>query len=177
MKIKKIITLVLLFHFVAITLMGQAPVVKYSGSYKAAVISTVAPISETDTAGVMVTHLASIANSDSVRYDTISGVFNTQTTIYSMNGYPLVNNNMLTRETTATDNLDAELSMPYPNPTSTGFYINVGNQRLALLMYDVRGSRVLVQQVTGKSYIDVSGLPKGVYIVRVNGMNWKLIKE
>jgi len=178
MKIKEIITLVLLLHFVAISLMGQVPVVKNSGLNKAAVISTIAPIIATDTAGVIAIHLTGIANSDSInRPDTISGEFNTHATTGSINGYPLVTNNMLTRETIATDNLDTELSIPYPNPTSTGFYINVGSQPLALLMYDVRGSRVLVQQVTGKSYVNVSGLSRGVYIVRVNEMNWKLIKD
>jgi hypothetical protein len=36
---------------------------------------------------------------------------------------------------------------------------------------------VLTQQVTGKSYINISKLPKGVYIVKVNGLVEKLVKK
>jgi hypothetical protein len=65
----------------------------------------------------------------------------------------------------------------YPNPTTNGFTINAGNQKSILSIYDLSGSLVMSNQITGASYIDISSFPLGVYMVKVNGLVAKLIKK
>ena len=65
----------------------------------------------------------------------------------------------------------------YPNPISNGFVIRVGEQKSLLSIYDLSGNLVLSEQITGKSYIDITSLPVGIYLVKANGMVGKLIKK
>jgi hypothetical protein len=78
---------------------------------------------------------------------------------------------------TGLDNPTAAALSLYPNPTAHGFYINAGDEPVALSICDLSGSLLLAQQVAGKSYINVSSLPKGVYMVKVNGLVGKLVKK
>lgn len=64
-----------------------------------------------------------------------------------------------------------------PNPTQKGFTINVGEQSSILSIYDLSGSLILTKQISGKSYIDVTALPSGIYTVKANGRVGKLIKK
>jgi phosphodiesterase/alkaline phosphatase D-like protein len=65
----------------------------------------------------------------------------------------------------------------YPNPASEGFYIQAGENTTRVYITDLSGGLVLTQQVTEKSYINISKLPKGVYIVKANGLVGKLVKK
>ena len=65
----------------------------------------------------------------------------------------------------------------YPNPTIDGFYINVSDDTTTLSIFDLGGRLVLTQKITGKTYIDVSALQPGIYIVKANGLTEKLVKK
>jgi len=54
----------------------------------------------------------------------------------------------------------------YPNPTKDSFFIDsemLGN----VMLYDMLGKKILTQNVSGKTEINISHLPKGIYIVAV----------
>ena len=65
----------------------------------------------------------------------------------------------------------------YPNPTTNGFYIYVGDETSTLSIFNLSGSVLLTQQITGKTYINVSTLHPGIYIVKANGLTGKLVKN
>ena len=78
---------------------------------------------------------------------------------------------------TGLDNTTATVLSLYPNPTSDGFYIQAGEAMTLLSISDLSGRIVFVQQVTGNSYINISSLQKGAYVVKVNGSVAKLVKK
>ncbi len=65
----------------------------------------------------------------------------------------------------------------YPNPATDGFTINAGDQPAVLSVYDQSGNLLLTQQVVGKTYISISSLRPGVYVVKANGQSVKLLKK
>jgi hypothetical protein len=65
----------------------------------------------------------------------------------------------------------------YPNPASDGFTLNAGDNATTLCLYDLSGCLVLTQQATGKTYVDITSLPKGAYIIKANGLVGKLVKK
>ena len=65
----------------------------------------------------------------------------------------------------------------YPNPTTDGFTLDAGAQTIPVSIYDLSGALVLSQQITGKSYINISSLQQGVYVVKADGMVGKLVKK
>ena len=73
--------------------------------------------------------------------------------------------------------LNADNINLYPNPATTGFYANVGKSTTVIYIYDFHGRVVKSQQSIGLSYIDISGLDAGLYIVRIGNINSKLVKE
>lgn len=75
------------------------------------------------------------------------------------------------------DNAAATLLSLYPNPATEGFYINVGEKTTLISISDLNGSLVLTQQATGKSYVSINLLQKGVYVVKTNGLVAKLVKK
>lgn len=62
----------------------------------------------------------------------------------------------------------------YPNPASTGFYVESDAAQLSIHRLD--GSRVYSQSLCGRTYIDVSKLVSGIYIVRAGNAVAKLVK-
>ena len=64
----------------------------------------------------------------------------------------------------------------YPNPVSNVLHIETGDLNLVpeVKLYSIQG--VLLMNVKG-SQIDVSSLPKGIYIVEINKVFQKIIKE
>ena len=66
-------------------------------------------------------------------------------------------------------------SIIYPNPCTNGFTINAGISTLKI--YDLNGKLILLKQIKSKTYIDLSFLKAGVYIVKINGKNYKLLKN
>jgi hypothetical protein len=65
----------------------------------------------------------------------------------------------------------------YPNPVSESFRIEGITVPTQITVTDVSGKTLLQQTVKGDESISVGHLPKGVYLVRVNGMTAKIIKN
>ncbi len=64
-----------------------------------------------------------------------------------------------------------------PNPATDAFSLNVGEQTITVSLYNLNGTLMLTKQVTGKDYINISTLSKGVYVVKANGFVGKLVKK
>ena len=64
----------------------------------------------------------------------------------------------------------------YPNPCENSFIVNAGGEATILYMYDLNGKLVLSQSLQGGSTVDVSSLGKGIYVVKIDGRSYKLIK-
>jgi len=78
---------------------------------------------------------------------------------------------------TGLDNATANALSIYPNPTTDGFTLEAGAQTIPVTVFDLSGALVLTQQATGKSYIDITSLKNGVYVVKANGLVTKLVKK
>jgi len=69
----------------------------------------------------------------------------------------------------------------YPNPIESSFHIRVNEVKADVLVFDVYGAIVYKSQlVDGNSEIDASGLPPGLYVLKVQGQSLyqkKLIKR
>lgn len=78
---------------------------------------------------------------------------------------------------TALDNLENGYMVPFPNPTTKGFNINVGENSCILNIFDIKGAKLITQNISGDNYIDISSFEKGVYLVEANGICTKLIKK
>ncbi len=64
------------------------------------------------------------------------------------------------------------MNIPYPNPARD--LLNYNNLSLykQVLFYDIQGKLISSQELTGgQNRIDVSGLPKGLYVLRFTGEN------
>ncbi|HEY8934059.1 MAG TPA: T9SS type A sorting domain-containing protein, partial [Cyclobacteriaceae bacterium] len=68
-----------------------------------------------------------------------------------------------------------------PNPIESSFHIRVNEVKADVLVFDVYGAIVYKSQlVDGNSEIDASGLPPGLYVLKVQGQSLyqkKLIKR
>ncbi len=68
----------------------------------------------------------------------------------------------------------------YPNPVEKGFFLSTDLIINNISIYDIRGAKVL-DIVNYNNYVDVSNLPKGIYIVQLHTKekiyNEKLIKK
>lgn len=70
------------------------------------------------------------------------------------------------------------ISLPvFPNPTSDGFYVNGLEDDSELNLFDMSGRLVLSKQVADGDFIDISYLPRGIYLVKAGSMTIKLIKK
>lgn len=65
----------------------------------------------------------------------------------------------------------------YPNPFVNGFTVNADALESQLAILDLSGRIVHMQQVSGKSYVDMQKLSRGIYLVVVNGESIKLVKR
>ena len=77
--------------------------------------------------------------------------------------------------TTALQSLNQELALS-TTQTSDGFYVNGGNTQSELSVFDLGGRQLISAMVIGRSYIDISRLNKGVYVVKLNGQRAKILK-
>lgn len=78
-----------------------------------------------------------------------------------------------TTYTNISDKVDNPISFNiYPNPNFGKFYVEINNdvKNYAVTVYNTMGQIILKTEnlTTNKSYIDISGISKGVYIVQVN---------
>jgi endonuclease I len=57
----------------------------------------------------------------------------------------------------------------YPNPVKNNFVYFSSTQDLDVIIYDVLGKQVLIENITpNKDFINVSNLNKGIYLVKIN---------
>jgi sugar lactone lactonase YvrE len=64
-----------------------------------------------------------------------------------------------------------------PNPCTNGFTINADEKACMLYMYDLTGKLVLSQQLSNSNYVNVESLKAGIYVVKVDGKEYKLMKK
>jgi len=67
------------------------------------------------------------------------------------------------------------LSM-YPNPATESFTINT-EAKTEVSIYDISGNLVLFQHAKGITNIDITTLKQGIYMVKINGLVGKLVKQ
>ena len=94
----------------------------------------------------------------------------------SVEALSLYNSQNLSAQNFQTQNLKATI---YPNPASTNFTIETATELKSVEIYSLQGQKVLT---SNKNQVDVSGLSKGIYMVRVedvdNGVSTqKMVKE
>ena len=64
----------------------------------------------------------------------------------------------------------------YPNPATHGFYIENADNGDNIFVIDLTGRILITKQIVNKTFIDISSLPMGVYIVKINDSSTKLFK-
>jgi hypothetical protein len=64
----------------------------------------------------------------------------------------------------------------YSNPAGNTLYIKGTDDRVAARIHDLTGKMVL-SQVLSKERIDVAGLARGVYFLKINNQTVKFIKK
>ena len=66
----------------------------------------------------------------------------------------------------------------YPNPVKDNFLYFSATQNFDIIIYDVLGKQVLIENTTRtKNYIDVSNLKKGIYLVKINSNQGSITKK
>ncbi|MDR1561790.1 MAG: T9SS type A sorting domain-containing protein [Dysgonamonadaceae bacterium] len=65
----------------------------------------------------------------------------------------------------------------YPNPVTESFRINGINAPTEIIITDLSGRIVLQQTINAGEYVAAGNLPKGVYIVSVDGKTLKVVKQ
>ncbi len=115
-------------------------------------------------------------------------LFNSETDIYQEGYFDGLTNDDLIRVVnwdlssisipSSSDNIKTDSGVEiYPNPTNNGFYVESSDQNSTLILSDIQGNVIITQAVSGKSYIDIANLSQGIYIVKINGYQTKLIKK
>lgn len=83
----------------------------------------------------------------------------------------------ITKATSIADNTLQSKSTLYPNITTTGFYVDFGDNQSAISIYDHQGRIMDMVHVNGRQFIDISRYAQGLYIVKTNmSKTWKVIK-
>ena len=66
----------------------------------------------------------------------------------------------------------------YPNPVKNNFVYFSATQDLNVIVYDVLGKQVLIENLTvDKNFINVSNLNKGIYLINLNTSQGTTIKK
>jgi len=68
--------------------------------------------------------------------------------------------------TSSIDKIFNANSLIYPNPTSNSFIVDYGSF-IQVKIYDMLGNELLTQNANGKTEINISSFPKGVYYVNI----------
>ncbi len=74
------------------------------------------------------------------------------------------------------DDASSENITVAPNPTTNGITIQGVNDGIAKL-YDVNGLLMMQKKIDGDTYVDVTSLAKGIYVLDINGVTSKIVKE
>ncbi|MEA4983088.1 MAG: T9SS type A sorting domain-containing protein [Paludibacter sp.] len=78
---------------------------------------------------------------------------------------------------TDVDGLVTDAVLLYPNPVTDGFYVNVGDKTTTISIFNLSGNLVLTQQINSKSYINTKHLEQGVYLIKIDEMVGRLVKN
>jgi photosystem II stability/assembly factor-like uncharacterized protein len=82
---------------------------------------------------------------------------------------------------TAVKQLDTSNIRLYPNPATEGIYVEPGEKNTTVSVYNLNGTLALSRVIIGKSYINVSNLAGGLYIVKITTDGYtverKLVKK
>lgn len=70
-----------------------------------------------------------------------------------------------------------ELAYIHPNPTSDSFSIANLEGVHTITMYSVNGKVVLQQNITSDDVVHISHLPKGIYLIKLDGRVYKVVKQ
>ena len=65
----------------------------------------------------------------------------------------------------------------YPSPTHSGFYVEPADTDRQLWLYSASGQLVQQQPLSGKTWVDTSRLPAGLYVVRTHSAVAKVVVE
>jgi len=65
----------------------------------------------------------------------------------------------------------------YPNPVTEGFYMDAVDKPAMVTLYNLNGMQLLSKQITGKSYVYMTGVPSGVYFVKITTSEGILVKK
>jgi hypothetical protein len=99
----------------------------------------------------------------------------TATNIAGISSASAESNSVIPSTSTGIDNATADALSLYPNPASNIVYIKGAKGQVDI--YDATGSLVIKQQIAKNNSVDISSLPKGVYVLKLNNQSFKLIKE
>jgi hypothetical protein len=77
----------------------------------------------------------------------------------------------------ALDNLNGAKLSVYPNPASSQICVKGLTESQVLTIYSLTGLKLHSQEVSNGTFVDVSNLVSGVYLVKVGGRELKLIKK
>jgi hypothetical protein len=73
--------------------------------------------------------------------------------------------------------LDQKVVKIYPNPASEGFSVTAGSHAAMLTISNLDGRLIRSQRVADTDYVKLTDLAPGVYLVKLNGQSFKLIKR
>lgn len=96
-------------------------------------------------------------------------------------GYKIVSDTVLINILNTSDlnsvKTSASTNLIYPNPCSTSFYVKAPEVKQSLELRDLNANLMLRKEIFGSTEIDVHSLPSGVYVVQIDGLVYRLIKE
>ena len=64
----------------------------------------------------------------------------------------------------------------YPNPVSNTLFVQTAGKQIYSL-FDITGHKMKSANINGKTKINMNNLPKGVYILNIDGRNYKVVKN
>lgn len=77
--------------------------------------------------------------------------------------------------TTAINDVNSKTISISPNPSSD--FITLGGNSGLIRIYDIKGSLVLSHNATANERIDISSLTNGIYVLKTDNQNIKLVKK
>ena len=75
------------------------------------------------------------------------------------------------------DEKENALPMVYPNPSSGMLYLNLGQGRWQVQVFDLMGRKVTEVQSEGETTIDLGNQPQGMYFLKIDNGNQEIIQK
>ncbi len=129
---------------------------------------------------VRIVDVVGIIDPQYATYDAFGHIVNdpwpTNDTIYASGGFDLTGVAVINQNLNGIDNANAEFVSVYPNPAAKILNVDV-QQASAAQLYDFSGRMVASLALSaGHNTIDISQLPAGIYMLRMNGTVMKVVK-